>query len=154
MNSTRLSMLLPWASALLLLGVVALDTGAEPGRSYWYRLEVTDRAGETVHMGLASAQRSAALAAGVLMSAPQPNPSKAGTSIRFSLGQPEFVRLSIVDANGRSIRTLHEGMMTAGEYTRSWDGLSDRAGRVSPGIYFIHLRTSQGVTTQRVALIQ
>lgn len=133
---------------------VALDTGAEPNRDYWYRLQVTDRAGETVHMGLASARRAAALAAGVFLGAPQPNPSKAGALFTFALGQPEFVRLSIVDATGRSIRTLHEGMLAPGEHTRVWDGLSERSGRVAPGVYFVHLRTSQGVTTQRVAMVR
>ena len=133
---------------------VAMDTSVEPGRDYWYRLQVTDRAGETTYMGLASARRADALTAGVFLSAPQPNPSRLGTSVLFSLGQPEFVRLAVVDANGRSIRTLHEGMLDAGEHTRIWDGTSAKAGRVAPGVYFIHLRTSQGVTTQRVALIQ
>ena len=133
---------------------MALDTNVETGRDYWYRLQVTDRAGETTYMGLASGRRASALAAGVFLSAPQPNPSRLGTSVLFSLGQPEFVRLAVVDANGRSIRTLHEGMLDAGEHTRIWDGTSAKAGRVAPGVYFIHLRTSQGVTTQRVALIQ
>ncbi len=148
----------PWGAVTTELAsdgqaTVALDTGTETGRAYWYRLAVTDLAGETSFMGLASAQRASALAAGVFLGAPQPNPSRAGTAIRFSIGAPEFVRLTIVDANGRAVRSLQNGMLAAGEYTRTWDGLSDHAGRVSPGVYFIHLRTSQGVATQRVALV-
>lgn len=133
---------------------LALDTSAEPGRDYWYRLQVTERSGEISYMGIASARRARALASGVFLAAPQPNPSRIGTSIGFSLSQPEFVRLSVVDANGRSIRTLHEGMLDAGEHSRTWDGTSAKAGRVAPGVYFIQLRTSQGVSTQRVAMIQ
>jgi hypothetical protein len=149
----------PWAAVSTQIGtdgqgMVALDTETAAGQTYYYRLAVTDRDGDTIHMGLASGQRADALAAGVFMSAPQPNPSKAGTTIRFSIGSPEFVRLTVVDANGRSIRTLHEGMMSAGEYSRVWDGLTDHAGRVSPGVYFINMRTSQGMSTQRVAIVR
>jgi hypothetical protein len=132
---------------------IGLDTDAVPGQTYFYRLRVSDRAGDTTYMGLASGQRLGALVAGVSLGAPSPNPSQRLATFDFALGQPEFVRLSVVDLNGRLIRTIHSGMMPAGEYTRSWDGMSD-AGAVPAGIYFIHLRTSQGVQTQRVAFVR
>jgi PA domain/FlgD Ig-like domain len=149
----------PWSAVSTELvndgsSMVALDTNVLAGTDYFYRLNVIDRAGEQSYMGLASARRADALAAGVFMAAPQPNPSRNGTSIRFSLSQPEFVRLSVVDAGGRQVRTLHEGMMAAGEHTRSWNGLSDHETMVPAGVYFIHLRTSQGTATQRIAMVR
>jgi hypothetical protein len=49
---------------------------------------------------------------------------------------------------------LQEGMLPPGEYTRTWDGRTDREGRVGPGIYFLTLDASSGVATRRVAIIR
>lgn len=132
----------------------ALDTGALPSVTYHYRLRVADRRGEISYMGLASAQRLDVLADGVHLAAPQPNPSRHSATFHFALGQAEHVTLSVVDAGGRLVRTLESGMMPAGEYTRIWDGTSERAGKVPAGLYFVQLRTSQGLSTHRLAFIR
>lgn len=133
---------------------LALDTSAQPGTNYFYRLRVTDRAGDTSYMGLASASRLAVFTGRAMLSAPSPNPTSRGTSVVFRIGRPEFVRLTVADATGRRIRTIHEGMMLPGEYTRSWDGMTDRLIAVPAGVYFISLGTSEGVSTQRVAFMR
>jgi hypothetical protein len=124
----------------------ALDRGAEANRTYFYQLSVTDQAGNTEVLGYVSGRRDAALR-GVFLAAPVPNPSSQGASVQFRLERPEYVRLSIVDVNGRAVRSLHEGMMPAGEHFTTWDGRD-----VSPGIYFVSLRTSAGIRTQRIVV--
>ena len=132
--------------------MIALDTSAEPGTIYFYRLRVMDRSGHTDYMGLTSARREALVAGGLFLSRPSPNPTSRGAQVTFRLAQPEFVRLSVVDVGGRKIRTLHEGMMLAGDHTRTWDGRTDRSIQAGPGVYFITLQTSQGVKTERLSL--
>jgi hypothetical protein len=131
----------------------ALDAGAPAGQTAYYRLNYLDRAGDSHTLGLAAAMRPAALAAGVQFGAPRPNPTQDRTSVLFTLARPEFVRLTVTDAGGRRVRTLHEGMMLAGEHSMDWDGRSDHAAKVPAGVYFIHLTTSQGNHTQRVAMM-
>lgn len=133
---------------------VALDTGAEPGKTYYYRLSVMDRSGEITNLGLVSAERPSPFAAGVFFGPAKPNPSAHGFSVKFRIDRPEYVRLSVMDASGRVLRTLNEGMMLAGEYTRAWDGRSAHSGDAPAGVYFLSLRTSQGVKTQRVAVVR
>jgi hypothetical protein len=131
----------------------AFDAKVEPGKTYWYRLSVMDRTGVTKPFGLVSAQRAGSVAEGLFFSAPVPNPSDHGTNFGFRIANPEFVRLTLVDATGRVVRVLQNAMMPAGEHTRFWDG-NDQSGRVvSPGLYFANLRTSQGVKIQRVAVV-
>jgi hypothetical protein len=89
---------------------------------------------------------------GVSMSAPRPNPSEGGAAVTFRLGRPEFVRLAVTDVSGRRVRTLHDGMLPAGEHTRRWDGLHDHLGPAPSGVYLVSLRTSQGVTSERIVL--
>ncbi|OGF11207.1 MAG: hypothetical protein A2W00_10140 [Candidatus Eisenbacteria bacterium RBG_16_71_46] len=147
----------PWAAIATELGrdgerTTALDTSAEPGTIYFYRLRVMDRSGHTDYMGLTSARREALVAGGLFLSRPSPNPTSRGAQVTFRLAQPEFVRLSVVDVGGRKIRTLHEGMMLAGDHTRTWDGRTDRSIQAGPGVYFITLQTSEGVKTERMSL--
>lgn len=148
----------PWSSIPVELGsegssATALDAGAPAGQTAYYRLNYLDRAGDSHTLGLAAAMRPAALAAGVQFGAPRPNPTQDRTSVLFTLARPEFVRLTVTDAGGRRVRTLHEGMMLAGEHSMDWDGRSDHAAKVPAGVYFIHLTTSQGNHTQRVAMM-
>jgi hypothetical protein len=145
----------PWTSIDAQLGsdgmvFTALDRGAEAGRTYYYRLRVTDSSGAIETLGFVSGQRGV-LAAGLFLAPPVPNPTRRGASFSFRIDRPEYVQLAVVDASGRKIATLHQGMLAAGDHVRNWDG-SSRSGLVAPGVYFLTLRTSEGVRTQRVSV--
>lgn len=131
----------------------ALDQSVEAGQSYWYRLRVLDDTqGESVY-GMTSAQHAAVADAPVAFRAPSPNPTRTGTTLAFRLPRPEYVRVDVVDATGRRMATLQDGMLLAGDYQRWWDGTVDGA-PVAPGLYFATLRTSQGRFAQRVAVVR
>lgn len=91
-------------------------------------------------------------AAGVFLAAPRPNPSAIGSAVTFRLDRPEFVRLAITDVSGRRIRTLHFGVLPAGEHTRHWDGRTDHLGLTPAGVYLVSLTTSQGVSSERLVV--
>lgn len=131
----------------------ALDSGAEPGRTNWYRLHVVDARGEESHWGLVSAFHAGVAAGPAALHAPSPNPTTTGTTLAFRLPRPEYVRLEIVDASGRRVRTLGDGLRAAGEHQVFWDGTA--GGRAVPaGLYFAVLRTPEGRRTQRIALVR
>ena len=132
--------------------VTALDTSAEPGHEYLYRLQVLDRSGSTHIMGLASGRRSGTVASGVILKSPYPNPTVHGATVEFRIPRPEYVRLAILDVTGRAIRTLHEGMMPAGAHVMTWDGLTRARLDATPGVYLVSLKTSEGVRTRRLAV--
>jgi hypothetical protein len=147
----------PWAAIDVTLGregdlVTGLDTSAERDLEYVYRLRVFDVSSDTQIMGLASGRRLGPLASGVLLRAPYPNPTAHGATLGFRISRPEYVRLSIVDVNGRLIRTLHEGMLPAGEHVKRWDGLTASRTDAAPGVYLVNLRTSEGVRTRRLTV--
>ncbi len=147
----------PWSPIDVVLGregelVTALDTGAEQGHEYLYRLVVTDRMGISHILGLASGRRAGTTASGVLLRAPYPNPTSRGATVVFRISRPEYVRLSVIDVAGRAIRTLHDGMLPPGEHVNVWDGLTTTRNEVAPGVYLVNLRTSEGVRTQRISV--
>ncbi len=130
----------------------AMDATVESGTRYWYRLRVVQSDGSQVVLGSASVLHSGGTGP-LAFGPPSPNPTPSGTALSFRLPRPEWVRLDIVDAGGRRVRTLEQGMLAPGEYQRWWDGRGD--GRVAPpGLYFALLRTSDGVRTQRIAVIR
>jgi hypothetical protein len=92
--------------------------------------------------------------AGALLGAPRPNPAANGSSVTFRISRPEYVRLVVTDVAGRRIRTLHEGVLPAGEHTRHWDGRTERSVEAAMGTYVVVLRTSQGAMSQRLALVR
>jgi hypothetical protein len=93
-------------------------------------------------------------AAGERLGRPHPNPFDGATSIRFHVPSRGAVSLEVFTVGGRSIRTLHEGILPRGTYTRVWDG-TDRSGReAAAGVYFYRLKAEGGVDTRRVVLLR
>jgi hypothetical protein len=130
----------------------ALDRTAEAGATYFYRLDVIDSSGNESHFGLVVARHELGGGLAALF-APSPNPSAHGTNVAFRINRPEFVRVAIWDAAGRLVQTLQEGMVAPGEHSLWWDGTAN--GRsVAPGLYFATLRTSEGMRSQRLAIIR
>ncbi|MEN8008484.1 MAG: FlgD immunoglobulin-like domain containing protein [Candidatus Krumholzibacteriota bacterium] len=68
-----------------------------------------------------------------------PNPFNPGTRIRFDLPAAGHVALSVYDARGRHVATLHDGQTDAGPLHFDWNGRDDQ-GLVQPGgVYLFRL---------------
>ena len=130
----------------------ALDATVAGDQTYYYRLSVMSSAGKISNYGMVSIRHAVAAVAANALFAPSPNPAPGGSSISFRLAQPEFVRLAIVDASGRQVRVLRNAAMAAGTHTMQWDGFSDGGQKAAPGLYFVTMRTSNGVTAKRLAV--
>ncbi len=131
----------------------ALDREVEAGQTRYYRLNVMYRSGEFENFGLVSGTRLGRFEGDLVLGSPVPNPANHGTSFSFRISRPEFVRIQVLDAGGRVVRSLQNAMVPAGQHSRFWDARDEAGGAVSPGVYFINLRTSSGVKTQRVAVM-
>jgi len=84
-----------------------------------------------------------------------PNPFNPTTRVRFELADTGDARVSIVDARGRVVRTLHSGRTQAGINEVVWRGESDRGGRVASGVFFVRLEVAgQPVGAQKLVLIK
>jgi len=83
-----------------------------------------------------------------------PNPFNPSTTLRFSLSDEDYVRLTIHDVSGRVVRTLIDNTRTAGTHQVVWDGRDSRNTAVATGLYFVRVETSSDVQTQKIALIK
>ena len=62
------------------------------------------------------------------------------------------MHLALYDLLGRRVRTLVDGVVEAGDFTRAWDGV-DEGGRAAPsGVYFAKLVTPAATRSIRFVL--
>lgn len=93
---------------------------------------------------------------GTTLGDPFPNPFNPSVTIRFTLAEPGTVELRVFDVDGRLVRTLVDGYLTAAPegHTVVWDG-ADEAGRpVGSGIYFTQLVSGDTNLTKKLVLVR
>ncbi|MDP8238922.1 MAG: T9SS type A sorting domain-containing protein [Candidatus Hatepunaea meridiana] len=78
-----------------------------------------------------------------------PNPFNSAIRIGFNLKSAQEVVLQALDIQGRVIADINQGYYQAGQHQVSWDAQSFQS-----GLYFIRLKASDQVFTQKVMLIR
>jgi len=68
-----------------------------------------------------------------------PNPFNPSTTIKFSLLNDSYIKLSIFNIKGQIIKTLTNNEFTKGDHSIMWNGDDDNNKPVSTGIYFYKL---------------
>jgi hypothetical protein len=84
----------------------------------------------------------------------RPNPLSPSTTIRFELGETMPVRMDIYDAQGKRIRTLMDGIQSAGSHSVVWDGAGADGRRVGSGVYYYQLKAARSAATSSVVVVQ
>jgi len=64
------------------------------------------------------------------------------------------VSLELFNLLGRRIRTLHTGLLPAGQHTFRWDATDSAGGRVSSGIYFYRLSSKSFTQSRKMILLK
>jgi hypothetical protein len=77
------------------------------------------------------------------MSAPVPNPTRAGTRLCFDLPVAARVRVAIFDVSGRLVRPLADQGFAAGRQNLWWDGRDLRGRLVPGGVYLCRVTTGE-----------
>ncbi len=133
-------------------GYSYLDTEVIPGTLYYYKLEGVRRDGGSTFFGPYEVMSSVA-SAQYRLSQNVPNPLSRGgvTTIHYSLGQAGEVRIRILDAAGRLVRTMEE-RGSAGTNSVTWGGRDGAGRRVAGGVYFYEIR-AKGFTAERKMVV-
>jgi uncharacterized membrane protein len=93
--------------------------------------------------------------AGLTFEPNYPNPFNPSTTIALSLDKAQMVEVSIYDAQGRLIRTLFDGALTAGRNEIRWDGRDNSGQATASGVYFSRARGEDGsARSQRMMLVK
>ena len=83
-----------------------------------------------------------------------PNPFMKSTVIRYAVPKPIDVELAIYDIAGRRVAMLASGHHEPGIYTIEWDGRDIRGLKLSAGVYFYRLHTTEKTLTRKLVLVK
>lgn len=83
-----------------------------------------------------------------------PNPFNPSTSIRFGLKESDQVEINIYNIKGQRVSRLIDEKLAAGMHSIQWLGIDHRNNKVSSGIYFYEIKTSQDRIIRKMMLIK
>jgi len=88
-----------------------------------------------------------------------PNPFNPETWIPFELADDAEVTVTIYDVQGKRIRQLQLGQVTAGRYVTAdqaayWNGKTETGEVVSSGTYFYQLQAGVYIETRKMVILK
>ncbi|MBM3286033.1 MAG: DUF2341 domain-containing protein [Candidatus Eisenbacteria bacterium] len=83
-----------------------------------------------------------------------PNPASTRLAFRYVLPREGEVRLTVLDAAGRRVRTLLDGHADAGMSTLLWDCRDDGRRVLPSGIYWVLLQCNDGQRVRKLAIVR
>ncbi len=83
-----------------------------------------------------------------------PNPFNPKTNIRFGLDRAARVEAVLFSAEGRRVRTLFVGQMSAGDHILVWDGRGSNGEVLPSGVYLLSLRSGKQSEQSKLLLLK
>lgn len=83
-----------------------------------------------------------------------PNPFNPMTSIDIKLKQISYLKISIIDMEGKEIKVIGDQKYSAGRSTLQWDGTNANGHLMPSGIYYYSLKSNKSVISKKMILIK
>jgi len=83
-----------------------------------------------------------------------PNPFNSSTKISFTIPYSENILLRVIDMNGRTLKTLINGMLVVGNHEITWKGIDEKNNTVVSGVYFYEIRSKNFASVRKLILIR
>lgn len=83
-----------------------------------------------------------------------PSPASTNTRLALSLPAKGAVNMEALDVAGRKVRTLQDGVMSAGPHEFVWDLRDDQGQTVRPGVYFIRTQAGGQTFKRRIVIVR
>ena len=81
---------------------------------------------------------------------PFPNPARGRVTVPLRLAREARATVTVVDALGRTVASLHDGALAAGAHTLVWEP----AGALAAGVYVVRLSGDAGTDARRVLVVR
>ncbi len=128
-----------------------IDTDAEPGESYVYRVDYV-LGDETVVLFETEAVQTPA--APLALHQNVPNPFNPVTEISYYLPAAADVLLEVYDVTGKRVAAIVRGREDKGLHVVTWQGVDESGRAVASGIYFYRLRAGKEVVSKKMVLLR
>lgn len=130
-----------------------------PSYNWSLKCQVTDSDGNTAidtYSGLANNKskkydiKQISVPSEVVLSDNYPNPFNPITQIKYGLPKRQKVRLDVYSIDGKIVKTLVDGSISAGYHIANWDATNTEGAKVSSGVYIYQLRCSNKLFTKKM----
>ncbi|UCF04053.1 MAG: T9SS type A sorting domain-containing protein [bacterium] len=128
---------------------VLLDTSAEPGTSYTYRINIIENDRLLTYFETSISTPSLKF----VLNQNYPNPFNPMTTISFTLPEKAHVKVSIFTVEGKLIAVLLDETLDEGSKEITWNGRDTKGNRMSSGIYFYQLKVGEMSLTKKLVLL-
>lgn len=81
-----------------------------------------------------------------------PNPFNPETNFTYSLPEMTNIKMKIYNSQGKIVRTIHEGIKAAGNYSSKWNGINDSGQQVSSGVYYVIMELPDRIISRKLIL--
>lgn len=79
-----------------------------------------------------------------------PNPFRNNAEFKFGVNLDSEVTIEVFDMTGKKIKTLTQGLRSAGIYTIRWDGINDIGQEVDNGLYNITINAGAATNSMQM----
>ncbi len=134
-----------------------VDSDVALGTTYRYELRAHDLTGAVVRLSLGTITAGRAAPRPWALGAARPNPffpaGQEQTTVFLDAPQSGPATVRIFDAQGRLVRLLLDGDLTAGRHALQWDGRRENGSAARAGVYFYRLDAAGTQQTRKVILM-
>jgi len=82
------------------------------------------------------------------------NMLKTGAIVKLSIPEDTRVRVNIIDATGRMVKTLHNGELNRGIHFMTWNGDTETGTKAPSGVYFVIVTSDMGKLSEKTVLVR
>ncbi len=83
-----------------------------------------------------------------------PNPVNARADIAYRIAEDASVTLRVFDVNGRVVKTLVDGAVSAGPHVAHWDATDQNGSPVAAGVYLYRLETPGERADRKITIVR
>ncbi len=91
---------------------------------------------------------------GFILHRTYPNPFNPTTTLKYELGSAGSVSIDVFDVNGRKIRSLYNGISSAGPHEIRWNARDNQGRQMSSGVYLFKVNVDGKVQTAKMLLLK
>jgi len=107
-----------------------------------------------IGVNIAGVKKSSEIPEDFVLKQNYPNPFNPITNIDIELEKMSFLKISIIDIEGKEIKVIGNQNYTAGSITLQWDGSNADGHQMPSGIYYCRLKSDVSVISKKMILIK